>query len=358
MSAAAPNSCATCGVGSCAMNAKAAPFTMTEERSAMLLDDVWPEYAAFVGAVRRPEDSVIAPGIFGQPRLSRYRWPGAVTHAGSRAVIARHLAMRRVANARGAERQRVYLQHDERVAHALAAQIDYRTMHLVVAQSWLPWLSRAGVLGGRSYDVLMSRYPFGVLHDRLDAFAAVHPESATIADFRADDRLVDDEAAALAGARHIITPHHDIAALFRQQARRLDWHGPAAQADSPPATGSRVAFLGPTIARQGAYQAREFARHLPEPLIVVGAQLEGADFWDGIAIERRSRTLGWLDDVGAVIHPAAITHQPRELLSLAARGITIFANESCGLSFDRYRPLDRFTREWASACHKIGANRY
>src|SRR5205085_12420529 len=97
---------------------------------------------------------------------------------------------------------------------ALARRIDYRCGHLVVAQTLLPWLDEAGVLGGRSYDVLLSRHPFAEIHRRLDAAAAELGPSATIGDFRADAALVEKEAALLARARRLFTTHHELAALM------------------------------------------------------------------------------------------------------------------------------------------------
>jgi len=215
-------------------------------RSAWLLDEVWPEYASMVAAMRGPEDQLLAPGLRGA-RPGRYAWPGAVRHPAGFATLGRHLAMRRVAKAPGGVRQRAYLVHDRRVARALARRIDYRCSHLVVAQTLLPWLDEAGVLGGRSFDVMMSRHPLAEIHRRLDEAAAAMGPSATIGDFRADPGLVERESALLARARRIFTPHHEIAALFPAQAALLAWHRPAATARVP---GERVAFLGPTIARQ------------------------------------------------------------------------------------------------------------
>src|SRR6185295_16576022 len=107
----------------------------------------------------------------------------------------------------GGVRQRAYLEHDRAIARKLAKAIDYRARHLVVAQAWLPWLEDAGALGGRTFDVVMSRYPFAEIHRLLDEAAAALGTSATIADFRAEPELVASESGLLARARRIITPH-------------------------------------------------------------------------------------------------------------------------------------------------------
>jgi hypothetical protein len=312
---------------------------VTDARTAWVMDDVWPEYASMAAAAIRPDDQLIAPGLFGA-RPARYRWPGPAEHRAGLATARRHLAMRRVAKASGDVRQRAYLEHDRALAHALARAIDYRAAHLVVAQAWLPWLDDAGALGGRSYDVVMTRYPIGEIHAKLDAVAAETGASPTIADFRADPDLVAREAELLARARTIVTPHHGIVDLFGDKAMRLAWHRPEQVARKE---GGRVAFLGPTITRQRPDIARALAGSLKAPLIVFGAMLAGADYWDGVAIERRSFGPGWLDDIGAILHPAALTAEPRRLLQAVANGVTVYATPECGLDPADYLPIEAFS---------------
>jgi len=308
------------------------------ERTAYVMDDTWPEYASMVAASLRAEDQLLVPGL-PVARPSRYCWPGPARHSAALATARRHLAMRRVARASGAVRQQAYLAADRAVARALAREIDYRAGHLVVAQAWLPWLGDAGMLGGRSYDVAMSRYPFAEIHRRLDEAAAEIGVSATIADFRADPDLVARETALLAGARRIVTPHHDIADLFPTKALRLAWHRPA---PTTPARGDRIAFLGPTIARQRPDIARTLAAAIDAPLIVFGDWLEGADAWAGLAIDRRAFGPGWLNGIGAILHPATLTSQPRRLLQAIAAGVTVYATPASGLDPADYRPLCDF----------------
>ena len=270
--------------------------------------------------------------------MARYDWGQQIpNHTGiGWATLTRHIAMRRVAKARGAVRQAAYLDADLALAQALARRIDYRAAHLVVSQTLLPFLWRDGVLGGRSFDVLMTRYPLTELHARLDAVHARHGESRTIADFRAPEKWVAAETEALAAARRVISPHHDIAQGFGRRGLWLDWQRPPVH---PRRAGNRIAFLGPSIARQGAYEVRERAQDLAEPLIVFGADLEGADFWGCIAIERRQMGPDWLDDIGVVLHPAAITHAPRKLIEAVTHGVTVHAHASCGLAPGQFLPL-------------------
>jgi len=336
--AGAPRSCASCDETGCAMNRKHRVDGPPAARISYVMDDVWPEYASMIAARLRPDDQLLAPGLLGL-RFARYRWPGPVRHAAALATARRHLAMRRVAKASGGVRQQAYLAADRDVARALARKIDYRAGHLVVAQALLPWLDEAGVLGGRSYDVVMSRYPFAEIHRRLDEAAAEIGGSPTISDFRADPALVVRETALLARARRIITPHHGIAALYGERAMRLAWHRPT---PTEPREGNRVAFLGPTIARQRPDLARALAAGLDAPLILFGSMLERGDPWAGFAIEQRSFGPFWLDGIGAILHPATLTSQPRRLLQAVAAGVAVYATPASGLDPADYRPLDHF----------------
>jgi len=327
-------SCASCDETGCAMHRPG--LMRSVERTAWLLDEVWPETASMVEALIGPDDQLLAPGIFaGFP--SRYRWPGATRAKAVRQTMARHWTMRRVAKAPGGVRQRAYLENDRAIARKLAKAIDYRARHLVIAQAWLPWLDEAGVLGGRTFDVVMSRYSFAEIHRLLDDAAVELGRSATIADFRADPALVERENELLGRARRIITPHHGIAALFPRQAYLLAWHRPPTIHREP---GTRVAFLGPTIARQRPDVARALAECLAEPLIVFGPILE--PLWGELAIERRAMSPGWLDGIGAILHPATMTHQPRELLQAVAAGVHVYATPASGLAPADYSPLAPF----------------
>jgi len=337
MTAHSPESCATCERSDCRLSFGSREVAPVAERTAFVLDEMWPELRDHVARVAKAGDQMLIPGILGKT-LPRYAWGRGVT-AGGIETVRRHLVMRAVVRAAGAVRQAAYLDADRALAGALGRRVDFRAGHVVVSQTLLPFLWREGALGGRSFDVLMTRYPLADLHARLDAVAVRHPLSATIADFRAPDAVVADETEALAAARRIISPHHDIAESFAGRAVWLDWQIPTVRTRQP---GSRVAFLGPTIARQGAHEAREIAARLKTPLILFGADLEGADFWRGVAVERRTIGQGWLDDIGSIVHPAAVTHAPRRLVEAVAHGVAVYAYSSCGLAPGQFHPLSAF----------------
>ena len=319
------------------------------ERTAWVLDDVWPETASMVAEMSGAGDQLIAPGIRpGLPR--RYDWPlrgQAPANAADDPPPSRHAPQspRRPAACASAP----ISNRTGWLARRLARAIDYRARHLVVAQSWLPWLDEAGALGGRTFDVVMCRYPLGEVHRMLDQAAAEIGKSSTIADFRADPALVEREAGLLARARRIVTPHHGIAALFPGRALLLAWHRPPS---SPREPGTRVAFLGPTLARQRPDIARRLASSLDQPLIVLGRVIE--PLWDGVAIERRPMGPGWLDGIGAILHPASLTSQPRALLDALANGVSVYATETCGLAPSDYAPLELFNRPKAAPRERRG----
>jgi hypothetical protein len=172
------------------------------------------------------------------------------------------------------------------------------------------------------------------LQARLDDAWAAHPDRPTLGDFRAPQSIVDAEAEALAYASQIVTPHDEIAQLFRDRVFKLDWQMPAV----PPSTGSvlprRIAFPGPTVARKGAYEVREAALALGLEVVLAGSELEGPGFWNGVGTRRpdpAAGSAGWLNGVAAVVQPALVEDRPRHLLVALAAGVPVIATAACGL---------------------------
>jgi hypothetical protein len=328
---AGPRSCTSCGDDAC--------FRHVDEwrgpavgRAAHLVDAWWPELDRWLVDVRRAGDVLGVPldgRRFGKPQ---YAWTtdGAESvHQSWRVALLRAWRSRRLA-AQGAARQRALLASAAELAESYAPLLRYDVTHVVVAQNLLPFLWRAGHLGGRTFDVLMSAPPMGELHARLDVAARLHPASPTLADFRADEALVRDEARALAHARRIVTPHHDLAALFPGRAELLDWASPAPRAPRPNAgSRPRIVFPGPTAGRKGAYELREALAGMDVELVAMGSRLEGAGFWDGVRLA--TPEAHWLDGADLVVFPAFVESQPRRLLAALASGIPVIATLACGL---------------------------
>ncbi len=172
----------------------------------------------------------------------------------------------------------------------------------------------------------MTRLPMAELQATLDRAAQRWPDSPTLADFRADPALLAAELAALAAARHWITPHSEIARLAGDRAIKLDWHLP--ETDRHTITGDRLLFPAATLGRKGAWELRDLAKS--HPITICGAELEEPGFWDGIEIERQH---GFdLDGVRALVLPAWVENQPRRLLQAIVAGVPVIASDACGLA--------------------------
>lgn len=327
-------SCASCGVEECFRVLRTVPAAEGFGRAAFLVDEFWPEFDEYVSARRTGKDVLLLPLDGGRFGKANYAWRaegfGRVRESRA-ATLRRAWASRRLA-AQGAARQRALLTHAERLADSYARRLTYDVTHLTVAQPLVPFLWRGGHLGGRTFDVLMTRLPLARLHETLDAARALHPDSRTLGDFRAEDWLVRAEEDALARARKVITPHARVAALFPGRAVPLDWHLPRAAAATLPGRDEarRVVFPAATVARKGVYELRSAARELGLRLTLTGAQLEGPDFWRGVEVERAAGG-DWLEGACAVVLPSFVEHAPRRLLEAVARGVPVVASTACGL---------------------------
>ena len=304
-------------------------------RSAYLVDEYWPEFDRYISRARRESDLICLPIDGRRFRKPNYSWtisgfskvkqfPSFVLH--------RSFQMRKL-SAQGAARQQALLAFNERLAGHFASSLNYETTHVVVMQSLLPFLWLGGHLGGRTFDVFMTRLPMTVLHQTLDEASKLHPESRTLTDFRADSLLVNAETEALRQARKIITPHSMVAANFPHNAELIEWSTPAAPAQfkTPFASKLRLIFPAPTVARKGAYELRAALQGSDAQLTILGPVLEDHDFWRGVRVEKASKTEAWFARGNAVVLPAFVEHRPARLLDAIARGIPVIASTACGL---------------------------
>ena len=319
-------SCETCNVVACFRHPgrpdDAAGIT------AWLVDGWWPEFDRHLRARRRPEDWLFLPLEGRRWRLGAYRWTAesfAAVRTAPWETLGRSWRSRRLA-AQGAARQRALLGFDAALATRYARGLPPAALHLVVSQTLLPHLWRGGALGGRTFDVLMTRLPLTALQATLDRTAARWPGSRTPADFRAPAALVEAETAALAAARRWITPHAEIARLAGGRAESLPWELPPPSPRGAP--GRDVLFPASTLARKGAGELAAAARALGLRVQLAGPVLEDGDPWRGVnTLPARP---GWAG-VGALVLPAWVEHQPRRLLLAAAAGVPVVASAACGL---------------------------
>jgi hypothetical protein len=335
VAARATGDCATCAVEQCFRHVALHRTAAVAARTAFLLDAYWPEYDAYVASVAERRDVVIVPIDGRRRRMSKYRWDtsGVDTVIESPVLTLLRAYQSRGVARQGAERQRLLLAWANRMATHFGSRLSYDVGHLVVMQHLLPALSAGGYLGGRTYDVLMTGLPMRYVHAALDDAFARHPESPTLRDFRADPRLVDAEERALASARAVVTPHAMVAALFGSRAVHVPWSAPQGldvQRSSSPGRPA-VVFPSSTVGRAGAYELREVARALGVRVLLAGDDLEGAGFWDGVAVERCATFDGALAEAACVALPAYVENQPRRLLLAAAMGVPVVASDACGL---------------------------
>lgn len=328
-----PNSCASCGVTSCFRHIGDTPVQTGME--AVVVDEVWPEFDAYVQAQLHPSDPsalLLSPADGRAINRLVYAWTTEgfkQQHHNLPLVMARSWRSRRLAR-QGAARQRALLEMDRQLAQWACRQLTSEVTHVTVAQTLLPWLWDEGALWGRTFDVLMTRWPLSFLEGLLDGAAALHPESPTLADFRADSWLKTMETEALAHARRVVTPHRAIATCFPQKTTVLDWARPDVQVIST--KGSKIGFLGPSLGRKGAYEMRQVALELGlANLVVLGPVLEAPDFWAQVPHEHRPFGPGWMSDLAVVVAPAWIEHKPRLLLEALSAGIPVIATSMVGL---------------------------
>lgn len=326
-----PNSCATCGVESCFRVIK--PVDRIEfGRTAFLVDEYSPEFNEYIVENRTSGDVLHIPIDGKRFRKSNYAW----TTNGFLSVdqypyltALRSYRSRKLAT-QGASRQRNLLAMAERLAERYARSLRFDDLHVVVSQELLPHLWKRGHLGGRTFDVLMSALPMAEIQRRLDHAATLHPESSTLADFRADADLIAAETAALAAASRIITPHTAIAELFPDRTVLLDWIQPQnAEVERRPEQKPVIVFPASTVGRKGCYELREALSGMDVTLLTLGPIIESADFWRDHDTMRGVDD--WLSRADLVVLPAFVEHRPRRLLAAVAAGIPVIASPECGV---------------------------
>jgi VanW like protein len=326
--------CLTCGITGCFRH----PSAVKENapalgHSAFLLDARWPEFDRWCEEHSRPGDRWFTPMDGMKWRKPNYQWTAPVGIAMRHATLA---ALRRSWNQRrlptqGARRQKVLIRGEAAIARTYARMLDPQCRHVVVSQNLLPHLWRLGVLGGRSFDVLLERWPMEELQRRLDQAKSAHPQSTTLGDFRADEDLLRAEREALAAAGRLITPHLAIATHFGARAWLIPWQMPAPKARFDVAGKPTLFFPASRLGRKGAYELAEALKSgIDAELRYLGAADEGsADPFMGLDCARGK--VSDLASAAALVLPAWIEHQPRLALLALASGVPVIATEACGL---------------------------
>lgn len=325
------NDCYSCGNFACFKHPDRTAIQQDIGTTTYLLDANWPEYNNYINTVVTETDHVITtikPNRF--LNITRYQWQIPITkrkYYTQNAGIYRALALRLAAK-RGKNVFKLGLQTDARIAKAAVAYIPIESTHLVIQQNLLPFVYASGALGGRTYDVLMTRLPMEILQQRLDEAYEQHPQSTTLADFRVPDDLVALENKALTQARYIITPHTDIGRIFSHKVKLLPWVFPKLKKCYTPQC-KTILFPASAVGRKGAFEVRELAAQLKLTVMVTGTATEYPDFWKGVTVKPFN---GDFTSIAMVVYPAYVEHCPRMLLKALAAGIPVVASTTCGLA--------------------------
>ncbi|MBK1881608.1 VanW family protein [Luteolibacter pohnpeiensis] len=331
--AAPSGDCLTCGMVSCFRHPSAiAAHAPSLGHSTFLLDAVWPEFDKWCGEHSRGGDHWFIPLDGQRWKKPNYLWhpPSSTTtrFATSTALVAsfRHRRL----PAQGPVRQRSLLDRQRAIARHYRKQLSPECRHLVISQGLLPFLWLEGACAGRTFDVLMERWPIAELQKILDAAKSAHPQSSTLADFRADPALVAAESAALAAAARLITPHTGIAERFHDRSWKIAWTFPAPITRNPSAAPS-VFFPASRLARKGAIELANAFRSIQDiHLLVLGRATEGhPDPFEGIPWS--AATVADLASAHLLVIPAWVEHSPRLALLALASGIPVIATRACGL---------------------------
>jgi hypothetical protein len=328
----AVETCATCDVETCLRHA--GPGTTSQEGTAVLVDESWPEFDEWLLARDRSRWHLGVPMRHSFWRQGNYAWTDrdwAGVQDAPLACLSRAWRSRRLA-AQGAGRQRALLAFDKELAATYARHIPWQCSRAVVAQT----LHLGEWLGGRSHTVFLTRWPIRLLQQRLDEAARMHPGSATLADFRADAALADAEWEALESAETLVTCHSRLAEIWPQKTTLLPWKWPpvAEFVRHPRANRPLVVLPASGVARKGAFELRAALRDLQLPLRIAGArQLENdPEFWNGIELVPSSGVPEpWHAGASVVVLPAWIEHRPRRLLEAIRASIPVVATHACGL---------------------------
>jgi glycosyltransferase involved in cell wall biosynthesis len=329
------NDCYSCGNHACAQHVATKPNAKIPAQTVYLLDEHWPEFAQHVRQNCQPDDVIFVPFAPDSRWCPpRYRWDlgdlnqnihNHFTHALRRAVTQK-IQIKRKKNAYASA-----LILDAQLAKHYAARLPISAQHLIISQNLLPYLWQSGVLGGRTFDVIMTRAPLLYLQQSLDAAFQRPPNSPTLHDFRGNQTLVQHERDALNAARQLISPHTQIAKIYPHKTQALTWQMPQKN-KAAHAKGAAVLFPASGLARKGAYEARALAQKYSLPLHIHRGATDHTDFWaDTCATYTSPIDDNYWHDLACVIAPFYVEHQPRLLLKALALGIPVVASPACGL---------------------------
>ncbi|MBM77328.1 MAG: hypothetical protein CL846_02495 [Crocinitomicaceae bacterium] len=323
------NDCYSCGNYSCPKHEKKDYIDIETTKTTFILDEKWPEFDKYINDKSKKDDFYIVPLKKNLLiKTNRYSWK-SLNKTSSKALffsgIYRALRLRLFSS----NKNNVFelsLKLDRYISINASKHIPIESKHLVVSQNLLPFLYESGALGGRTYDVLMTRLPIELLHKKLNAAFLKHPNSKTLNDYRAPNHIISLENKALTQARKIITPHNEIGEIFKHKVEKLNWYYPKNKKIDK--SGTKILFPASSIGRKGVYSIKKLCQDLNLRLTISGKKNETKDFWDSIETEIFS---GDFNEIGLVIYPAYVENQPRSLLKAISLNIPVITSFEAGI---------------------------
>lgn len=324
------NDCYSCGNTACFKHPERNSEKKEKAITTYILDEKWPEFDNYISSIKEKSDVFILPLKPNKIiKTNRYSWNSALQN---QIKYAKFQGFRRAIELRYFSKNKnpfeLSLKLDEKLAKSMSEKIPIASTHLVVSQNLLPFLYESGVLGGRTFDVLMNRLPIGKLHERLDFAHSKYAESPTLKDFRAPEKLIELENKALTKAHKIISPHTEIEKIFWNKTIKLDWQIPESSNTSI-SKGNKILFPASAVGRKGAYEIKKLAKEFNLDLVILGNAVENDNFWEDVKTEKFN---GDYDEIGLMIYPAYVENQPRQILKAISKGIPVITTDACGIS--------------------------
>jgi hypothetical protein len=325
------NDCYSCGNFSCFKHPDRSSIKQENAITTFILDDKWDEYDDYIQSISTDKDLFLVPLRKNKwIKTNRYNW---TVNAAKNLKSVPFAAFKRALKLRFANSKNnafsLLLRYDKKVAEAMLKHIPIKSSHIVISQNLLPYAWEKGIFGGRTFDVLMSRLPMEKLHQTLDLAQQKYSESKTLNDFRAPQEIIDVENTALTKSRNIITPHQGIADIFTNKVIRLNWISPK-KPEKKIALGNKILFPASAIGRKGAYEMKRLAKELNFIIVVSGKIKESESFWEELQVE--SSGTNPFENIGLLVYPAYVEHQPRLLLKALFAGIPVITTTAAGLA--------------------------
>lgn len=322
------NDCYSCGNITCFKHPKKSTKKIDTAITTYILDEKWDEYDSYIKNKSADSDYFILPlkanKIF---KTTRYSWSiknyNNIRYTQSKGII-RALKLRFASKNKNLFELNLTL--DKEIAKKAAKMIPIESTHIVVSQNLLPFIYETGALGGRTFEVLMTRLPIENLHQRLDEAFKKYSFSKTLKDFRAPYQIINNENKALTKAQKIITPHNEIAELFINKSEKIEWLIP--EKESPTNNQNKILFPASALGRKGAYEIKQLLKELKFDLLISGNKFEEENFWENLNVEKFN---GNFNNIGLILYPTYIENQPRILLQALSRGIPIITTTASGL---------------------------